>query len=122
MKNNWKWILLFLSVLVVAFLAAVPFFACSGMLPFGHLSGIPMMGMRFGQFFLRGGHMSGFGMFGGLWMPLLLIGLIVLGVAGWVRKPQQSHNEAAASIPCPHCGKHVQSGWLACPYCGEKIE
>jgi hypothetical protein len=68
----------------------------------------------------------GIGMF--LW-PLLLIGLIVLGVVWLVQsvaRPAMPQAPAAPQPPaptvvCAHCGKPLQAGWMACPYCGEKI-
>ncbi len=69
--------------------------------------------------------MGGFGMpFFGISMlivPLLFIGLLVLGVVWLVRAVSTPGAPAASQAACPHCGKPVQAGWKACPYCGEKI-
>ncbi|MBI3363074.1 MAG: zinc ribbon domain-containing protein [Chloroflexi bacterium] len=75
-----------------------------------------------------GGHMlGGFGMpffgIGMLLWPVLVIGLIVLGVV-WLARSISSPGATqppAATIPCAHCGRPLQAGWKACPYCGEKV-
>jgi len=74
--------------------------------------------------------MGGFGMmpFLGLGMllgPLLVVGLIVVGVLWLARSltPPVAPRLPAASAAeaCRHCGSPLQAGWKACPYCGEKV-
>ena len=75
-----------------------------------------------------GSMMGGFGMpFLGLGMilvPLLFVGLIVVGIVWLVKSvatPAAPQPPVAASAFCIHCGKALQAGWKACPYCGEKV-
>lgn len=74
--------------------------------------------------------MGGFGMmpFLGLGMllgPVLVVGLIVVGVLWLARSltPPVAPRLPAASAAeaCRHCGSPLQAGWKACPYCGEKV-
>ena len=146
MRAIWKWILLFIGVLVLAFLVALPFFVGRSL----GLARMPMM------FMFRGGPIigSGFGLLGGLVLfgrfifPLVLIVLAAFGLAALLRgqpRPQPAASMAAGSVapvvstdvmqassppieqaapattPCSHCGSPLQTGWVACPYCGEKV-
>ncbi len=69
------------------------------------------------------GMMSFFGI-GMLLVPLLVVGLIVLGVVWLVRGTSGTLStpplSPTASRFCQHCGKPLQAEWKACPYCGEK--
>jgi hypothetical protein len=151
MRAIWKWVLLFIGVLVVAFLVAMPFFV-------GRSLGLARMPMMF--MFRGGGPVfgSGFGILGGLLLfgrfilPLALIVLAALGFVALLRgqpRPQPAASMAAApaapvastdiiqtsSAPveqaaparpvatssCANCGSPLQVGWVACPYCGEKV-
>ena len=132
MKGVWKWILLFVGVLVVAFLVALPFFMRGfgfggGMM--GNYGGYPMMGRH-----VIGFLPFGFGIFGALIrliLPLLLLVLAIVGVISLVRgkpKPVAAApsgdvpvSPAVETTPCAHCGKPLQAGWVACPNCGEKV-
>jgi hypothetical protein len=135
MKGVWKWILLFVGVLIVAFLVALPFFFRGfgfgrGMM--GDFGGYPMGGRGFG--FLP----FGFGIFAllvRLILPLLVLVLAIVGVISLVRgRPKAAAATPAGEIsqpgaaapavettPCAHCGKPLETGWVACPYCGEKV-
>lgn len=149
MRNFWKYLLIFLGVFAVVFVAALVLFGARyGMGGFG--SGMmfggqhPMMG--------RGGFM-GFGLLRGFLglalclVPLGLLALLAAGVVALVRRPGavvppiQSATphavEPAAPQPvvvvplaqvqpdthaCPHCGQPVQNNWVACPYCGGDLK
>jgi hypothetical protein len=131
MKSFWKWLLIFVGVLVAAFLVALPFFT-----RLGRVAVAPMIMMG-------GFHRSvGFGFGGGLLMMLgmalgwvLVTVLIVLGIVVLVRgsrnQPVQSTQGAVAATPavepeplntCARCGKPLQSDWVSCPYCGKKVK
>jgi hypothetical protein len=151
MKSFWKYLLLFLGILIVVFCVALPIF---GMMRMGRtFSFMPMSGFTW-----RGpGMMGHVGLFR---MPmfgiggLLVLGLIVLAIYGLVslfRKSsrpnatvaQVTNDNAApatgattisqapveptpASTPntsasCSKCGRAVQTDWVVCPYCGEKL-
>jgi hypothetical protein len=133
MKNIWKWIAIFLAVLIVASFVFL-FLRMSGFgMPFGY--GMNGYGMGYGRMPLMGGdfrgsHMfngygffgGGFMMFGALLIPLAVIGLLVWGVVSLVKGTTRQHGEPPTAVhPCTHCGKPLQSGWVNCPYCGEKI-
>lgn len=129
MSKALQWTLGIGAVLIVAaviFSSVWPLFAPrtgwgggygGGMIGPGHMfGGEPMMG-GFGMPFF------GIGM---LLVPLLFVGLTVVGIVWLVRSlatPGASQPPAAstASISCAHCGKPLLSGWKACPYCGEKV-
>jgi hypothetical protein len=146
MKNFWKYFLIFIGVLVVAFCVALPFFGMA--LRVGRAGGfMPMNGLRFGFPFM----MSRMGLFrfpmfgiGGL----LLVGLVVLVIFGLVslfRRSSHSNAANSSAVPavaqpvqtaaveptsvqavsttssCSHCGKPVQADWKVCPFCGEKL-
>jgi len=135
MKSFWKWLLIFLGVLVAAFLVALPFFSRLGRFWMGPMV---MMG-GFGGF-----HRAvGFGFPGGglLVMLAIFLGWVLVGVliiAGIVALVRGSRRTASASpaavapvpapeaasesaIMCKRCGKPLQSDWVSCPYCGKKV-
>jgi hypothetical protein len=146
MKNFWKYLLIFIGVLVVAFCVALPFFGMA--LRVGRAGGfMPMNGLRFGFPFMMGRmgffRIPMFGIGG-----LLLVGLVVLVIFGLVSlfrksshsnvansnavpaavQPVQSAPDAPSSEPlastissCSNCGKPVQPDWKVCPFCGEKL-
>ena len=68
------------------------------------------------------GTMGLFGL-GMLVVPLLFVGLLVLGVVWLVRSVASpaAPPQPAASVFCANCGRPLQAGWKACPYCGEKV-
>ncbi len=148
MRAIWKWVLLFIGVLAVTFLVALPFFMGRSL----GLARMPMMfmfrggGPVFGSGF---GILSGLILFGRFILPLALIVLAAFGLAALLRgqpRPQPAASTAAAPVastdvmqassapveqaalatpaattPCAHCGSPLQTGWVACPYCGEKV-
>ena len=105
MRSIWKWILLFIGVLVLAFLVALPFFV-------GRSLGFARMPMMFGgggPGFMPG-FAGGFGILAGLMMFarfILPLGLIVLAAFGLVSllrgtpRPQANaaNMSAASNIP-----------------------
>jgi hypothetical protein len=149
MRAIWKWILLFIGVLVLAFLVALPFFVGRSL----GLARMPMMFMfggrpGFGPAIGGGfGILAGLIMFGRFILPLALIVLAAFGLVALLRgqpRPQAAANltaaptapiapassapvepaapaEQVATTPCAHCGSPLQTGWVACPYCGEKV-
>jgi len=129
MSKSLQWTLGIGALLVVAaviFSTVWPFFAPrSGWGGYGMMGPGQMMGgagMMGG-----GGMMGGFGIplfgFGMLLVPLLFIGLVVVGVVWLARNVGTSFpsQPPVASLTCANCGKPLQSGWKACPYCGEKV-
>ncbi|MDR3577016.1 MAG: zinc ribbon domain-containing protein [Anaerolineaceae bacterium] len=104
MKAIWKWIILFVGVLVLAFLVALPFFVGRS-LGFGRM---PMMfmfggGPGFAPAFGGGfGILAGLMLFGRFILPLVLIVLAAFGLVSLLRggqtsRPQQVANMAAAA-------------------------
>ena len=66
------------------------------------------------------------GMFGGLLLGVLFLGLVVLVVVGIVflvrALPQSNQNQMAATKRiCDRCGKTAAPDWQVCPYCGESL-
>jgi hypothetical protein len=138
MSKALQWVLgvsaVVLTLAIVASLV-VPFFlpqaavaGWRGMGGPGHMFGSgPMMG-GFGRSVMGGWAMFGLGRL--LW-PLLMVGLIVLGVVWLIRAVSAPRMPAAAvtpaavpsalPTPCAHCGQPLQAGWKACPYCGEMV-
>ena len=132
MKNFWKWLSIFVGVLVAAFLVALAFFSRLGRMGWG-----PMV--------MMGGFHSGIGIgFGGgglLMMLGMLLGwvlvgvLIITGIVALVRgsrsRPAQISPVAVPPTPapepepvktCERCGKPLQPDWVSCPYCGKKVK
>lgn len=119
MKNIWKYLLIFLGVFFIALLVAVPLLGVfTGRMHSGWDMGMRIPGRSFGMG-------PAFGGLGLLWMGgrllfnLAIVALAVVGVVLLVRRSRGV--QAAATRPCPHCGRPVQSGWVACPSCGERI-
>ena len=126
-SRGLQWILGVSAVLVALAVVAstiLPFF-----FPQTGWGGYGTMGP--GHMYGGGSMMGGLGMmsFFGIGMflvPLLVIGLIVLGVVWLVRSgigsgtPSAPQQSLTASRFCQHCGKPLQAEWKACPYCGEK--
>jgi hypothetical protein len=113
MNKTLQWTLGICAVIITLAVAAsliVPIFNPN----WGWRSGVMGPGMMYG------GGMMGFGWplmgLGMLIWPLLLIGLVVLGVVAAVNLARPR-----AAAVCPHCGQVVQAGWKACPHCGEKL-
>jgi len=141
MKSVWKWILLFVGVLVVAFCVSLPLFL-RGLMGFG-FGRMPMMFRRGGGFPMMGGGFFGFGLLRFIvpLVALVVLGLLVWGVVWLVRRgnrpapvvapaapaepmpPSEAVTpvEPVETSPCTNCGKPLQSGWVACPYCGQKV-
>ena len=125
MSKGLQWILgISAALIVLAVIAAtvLPFFfprtgwgGWQGMMGPNHMfGGGPMMG-GFGTMGL-----FGLGMLG---VPLLFVGLLVLGVVWLVKSvaTPAAPQPLAAGAFCANCGKPLQAGWKACPYCGEKV-
>lgn len=138
MSKALQWVVgvcLVLVTLAVVAAVVVPLFvpqaAAAGwsmMGPGGHMhaAGGMMDGARHGGMMdgpMHGGMpamgMAWFGVSRLLW-PLLMVGLVVLGVVGLVRALRPAPAAAPASTPCPKCGQPLLAGWRACPHCGEK--
>jgi len=124
MKNIWKWVLLFVLVFALVFVAAVPFFMHSTLgagFGWGMYPGRGMMSFN-GPF---GGMHGGFGFFGGPFMmagrflgPILFLGLVVLVIILAVNLFKKKQPTRA----CSNCGKPLQMEWMTCPHCGHKVE
>ena len=116
MKLNWKWIALFIIVFIGAVLITIPLW--NGV-------GNGWMGMMGGGFQnpILFGNLSSFGglimMFGMLLIPLVVIGLAILGVAAII-KGAYTPRTTMIMKNCVHCGKPLQAEWANCPYCGRK--
>ena len=127
MKSTWKWVALFLGVFIVAFLGALLLFSGNGYgwMPIirGCADGVGMWGGY------RGQHMLGsFGFFGGwlmmfgmLIIPLVLIGILVLGGVALVKGLIKPQSPMVAVRSCANCGKVVQTDWANCPFCGKPL-
>ncbi len=113
MRGVWKWVALFVGVLIVAFLVALPLFGA------GAYGWMPMMGWygrpyMFGGFGYLGGWLMMLGMF---LIPVALIGLLVVGVVALVKGSNKPETPPAPAVrTCAHCGKALQSDWVNCPY------
>ena len=130
MKTIWKVLLAAAGVIVVILVAAVVIFG----LFWGRNGGYGWMMPYYGGRGIRefGPWMwGGFGLFGFL-MMLLMMGipvgvlvLLVLGVAGLLRRPEAPPPAVAPASPagktCQNCGRPVEADWINCPYCGTKI-
>ncbi len=81
-------------------------------------SSLGMMGIRGNLPF------HGFGIFGGLLMLLLPVGLISLAVIGVMALLHRSGNpfSSAHMLACSHCKEPIQADWKVCPHCGTKIK
>ena len=125
MSRGLQWILGVSAVLIaLAVIASIvlPFFfpqtgwgGWQGMLGPNHMfGGGPMMGGL--------GTMGLFGL-GMLVVPLVFVGLVVLGGVWLVRSmaPPAAPPQLAAGVFCANCGKALQANWKACPHCGEKV-
>ncbi|MDR3560219.1 MAG: zinc ribbon domain-containing protein [Negativicutes bacterium] len=140
MRAIWKWILLFVGVLVLAFLVALPFFV-------GRSLGLARMPMMFmfggGPGFMPA--FGGFGLLGGLFLfgrfifPLLLIVLAVFGLVSLLRggqssRPQPAAPMAAASATAPAASTDVMqassapveqaapAATIPCAHCGSPLQ
>lgn len=130
MKTFLKWAGIFLAVLLVAFVVALPFFS---RFAFGFGRRLPLMGGGFHRFPMMS--------FGGMWLwmalrgliGLVILGLIIWGVVALVRHlsrpaaaaPAPSAPVAAAPVDvktCATCGQVLNAEWTHCPHCGAKIE
>ncbi len=151
MSKGLQWIIGICGVLIAAaviFGAVAPIFlprvaAVSGVMPRPGIEGWRGWGMPGpGHMFVNRGWPGGFGLpflrLGMLVGPLVVFGLLVVGIFWLVsRRPAPapaSPAPAAASMveppapapmpattPCAHCGQPLQADWKVCPYCGEKI-
>jgi hypothetical protein len=114
---NWKWFVLFFIVLIVAAIIAIPLWSSIGNNWMGMMGNGFQCPYLFGKYESIGGFIMMFGMF---LIPLVLIGLVLLGVAVIVK----GSFAPKAIIPmksCVHCGKPLQADWVNCPYCGKKV-
>ncbi len=102
--------------------------------------GVLLIGSLFLMFFwgmgsmgwgMMGPGMMGPGTIGGMgtwwWLmscliPIGLVLLIVLGVAGLLGLTQRAPESSSAKQTCPNCGQDVQAGWQLCPYCGTALQ
>jgi hypothetical protein len=143
MSKAWKWLIgiglvLLVGAAIVASLA--PFvlarFAPAAALPF--LRPFVRIAPRapFGPgFFAAGRRFPFFGFYGlanCVW-PLLMVGLVVLLLASFSRRPAPptympmppappAGPVAPAALPvCANCGQPLQPGWRHCPNCGTPI-
>ncbi|HID62332.1 MAG TPA: zinc ribbon domain-containing protein [Anaerolineae bacterium] len=59
-------------------------------------------------------------------IPLGLLGLLILCLAGLAREVLPGRESAAApplpGDPCPKCGHPTQTDWRNCPYCGQTLQ
>jgi len=113
-KSNWSVVAVFGIVVLVAFVVGASLLGGWGSRAWG-MSGPGMMG---------GWGFGAFGWIGMLFMwliPLAVIGLIVLGVAGLVRSVGGGSNPVAPARACPSCGRAVQADWRNCPHCGAAL-
>ena len=126
MSKGLQWtigISVVLIVIAMVVSAILPFFAPR--LGWANGYGYGMMGP--GHMFGGGSMMGGFGMpFFGFFMwlvPLLFVGLVVLGIIWLVKSvaTPATPQLPAATMACVHCNKPLQPGWKACPYCGERV-
>jgi len=147
MSKSLQW-LIGIGVVLVA--AALVFSSVASIfLPRAGAFGMPMFGGPFGRTMPRLPFMPGFmfgagrlgmrlpfmGLFGlatCLW-PLLLIGLIMLAISLFSRRPaplpaapaQPVAPAAPAVAPsqtvCANCGQPLQAGWRHCPNCGTPV-
>ena len=99
MNKVWKWILIGLGLFFLAFCVALPLFLGFGarMIGFGRM---PMMGQPFGRFPMMG---RGLGIFGGFHIlgflvPLFVLAVVILAIAGIVLLLRRPHKPAAATI------------------------
>ncbi len=137
MSKALQWILGLCAVLLVAalvFSVVAPYFLpARAVTAYGGMMGPEHWGMM-GRGLNPGHMLGGFGVrapffglagLGMLAVPLLLIGLVVLGLAALLRRnpPAAAPLPPApvATVPCAHCGQPLQPGWKACPNCGEKV-
>ena len=113
MKNFWKWFLGIALVLVILFA-----------LPLVYQWLFPTYGMMGGRFGGYGSMMSGFGFmpFGFLGMgfvPLLLLGLLGLGIYWLVSNTHTTAPDVGGT--CLSCEAPTQPGWKVCPHCGTEL-
>jgi hypothetical protein len=125
MSKGLQWIFgisVVLIALAVTASTVLPFFFPQA----GWGGGQGMMGRN--HMFGGGPMMGGFGMtslfgLGMLVVPVLFIGLLVLGVVWLVKSvaTPAASQPPVAGASCANCGKPLQANWKACPYCGEKV-
>lgn len=114
MKNGWKWLILFGVVFLAVFILALLIFSGPG---YGWM---PMMGNRGFSTFNGIGVIGGIMMLAMLFIPVVLIGLAILGV---VMLFERSRSPLSQSQPllCSNCGKPIKADWKVCPHCGNKL-
>ena len=116
MKLNWKWIALFIIVFISVVLITIPLWNGVGNGWMGMMGGGFQNPNVFGNLGSFGGLIMMFGM---LLIPLVVFGLIILGVAVVV-KGAYAPRTTMIMKNCAHCGKPLQAEWANCPYCGRK--
>jgi uncharacterized membrane protein len=137
MKKIWYWVIgtvvvLLVVGLVVFGLGALRFSRMTSFMGWDRTRAIPDGG--YGYWPERGGmHMvmpfasPTMGIFGGLLMFLLPVGvitLIVIGVIMLVRAGRKPSSPAAPPVAqtCSNCGADVAADWKVCPHCGEGLK
>lgn len=125
MRNIWKYLLVGFGVFVLVFFIALPFFG--GGWVGTCFAGRGMMGGYRG---MMGGYgfMNPFGFFGMvlMWLiPLAILVLIVLGIAGlfkgWNIANRSNPGGGTPARMCQNCSKAAQPDWTTCPYCGSAL-
>lgn len=145
MSKALQWVIglgVVLMVIAVVFSSVAPYFLPQTMMSrvpltsapqrmFG--SGMPFMpGLFFGagQLGVRFPFVRLFGLTACVW-PLLLVGLIVLGISLLTRRPAPPAVMIPPAPPapaapvsqtlCAQCGQPLQAGWRHCPSCGTPV-
>lgn len=122
MKNGWKYLLVGLGILIVAFFVALPFFGIGlfRSYGFGHMMGPGLIrGYNYPGSFGVFRPLMAFGMF---IIPLLVIAGVAAIVIALVRRPSGSSGTITPQPrTCPNCGKSAQADWKNCPYCGNAL-
>lgn len=117
-KINW-WIVGLGAILAVVFLfGGGMIFGGWGNRGYGMMGGYGMMNWGYSP-------LGWFGMVLGMifmWLiPIGILALIVFGVASLMRN-NGTFMPPASQLPCPHCGKGLQTDWQNCPYCGTTLK
>ena len=129
-KSSNPIIAILIGLILVVVLIAIPgiFLRRGG--DFGWVMGPGMMGRNFGYHLPFGG----VGMFFMWFIPLLVLGLLIVGAVASIislARPRNPEPPAAPVPPptpvvpatttlqnCQNCGRVVEPDWVACPYCG----
>ncbi len=145
MSKALQWVIglgVVLMVVAVVFSSAAPYFLPRTMMSRAPLAGEParvfgprlpfLPGFLFGpgQLGLRFPFLRLFGLTACVW-PLLIVGLIVLGLSLLTRRPAPPPMMMPPAPPapaapvsqtvCAQCGQPLQAGWRHCPNCGTPV-